>query len=348
MPIFTSRFSPERSLVGNFVTTRTRENEDAESREKTRRSRNATSRSSQAADRLDIANREQSTSTSSRVRNAEQTANLRTETTAVGDTQVNRQLTLRRASQEAEVVRSNLRSSTEETTPTNGASAVSATQQTTSTQSSAQSLFSQTNIRAVQSALTSRIEALVNRLSELRSDQSVQANRAENVTAAQSATPASVEEAQSETPATVLETVREDENSTQPGARLEARIEALREVQSGLTSIAPPEPPAREEQEASLRADLQTIASGLQSDAAIENQITAEETRRNSEVVVEREQRQTIRENQVEIRDLQTSRRQLDQEAQRTDQAIRQLQSETNRLKNGANASGTALNILAQ
>jgi len=133
------------------------------------------------------------------------------------------------------------------------------------------------------------------------------------------------------------------------GAQLKASIDQLREQRLELVSnFEPPEPPAREDQQAELRKDLQTISSGLQADAVIENQRAVEETARGSEVAVEREQRQTVRANQTEVRNIQASKRQLNQEAQRADQAIRQLQSESARLKNSAPTSGTALNVLAQ
>ncbi|MDP6040073.1 MAG: hypothetical protein QGG64_16100, partial [Candidatus Latescibacteria bacterium] len=105
--------------------------------------------------------------------------------------------------------------------------------------------------------------------------------------------------------------------------------------------------PERETQEADLRRDLQTIASGLQADAAIESQRNVAQTARNAEAAIQHENQSSIRENQTEIHSLQASRRSLQQEAQRTDQAIRQLQNETSQLRNSGPAT-TSIDILAQ
>lgn len=347
MPIFTSRFSPERSLVGNFIASRTRGNEDAESRENTRRSNGATSRSSQQADtdRLEISNKQQSNFAAT-LRTSERTANTRTENNGA-DQQVVRQGSLRKASQEAVVARSNLQSLQQDTSVE-----AFATRSTQSALSTPQTQITQDNINAVQSALTSRIDVLVERLSEIRTAQSALANQSENVVAAQSAEPgplASLAQATAESAQTPNGSIREEGATGQLADRLEARIDQLRGQRIELaSSFTPPAPPEREEQQAELREGLQTIANGLQNDAAIENQRTTQQTERNSQVASQREQRQTIRENQNEIRNLQTARRQLDQEAQSTDQAIRQLQNETSRLKNSSTASGTALDLLAQ
>lgn len=348
MPIFTSRFSSERSLVGNFVTSRTPEKEDAESREKTRSSNSATSRTSQQAttDRLEITNRQQATSATSLVRSSEQPAEARAEN-RVADQQITRQLTLRKASQEAVVARSNLRSFPEELPQ-----APSAVESIPGAPNTQRTTLVQENFTALQSALSNRLDALVDQLSDIRTVQSTQANRQENQDAAQSAAPeplANLVQATTEPVASTIGPITDDGTAVDVGAQLKASIDQLREQRLELVSnFEPPEPPAREDQQAELRKDLQTISSGLQADAVIENQRAVEETARGSEVAAEREQRQTVRANQTEVRNIQASKRQLNQEAQRADQAIRQLQSESARLKNSAPTSGTALNVLAQ
>jgi hypothetical protein len=350
MPIYTSRFSAERSLVGKFVTSRPPETEDAESREKTRRKDNAQSRASQQApaDRLEISNRQQAKFAATLVRSSEQPAETRAENN-VADQQTTRQLALRKASQEAVVARSNLLSSTEENILPIRPSAPESAQSPSNTQ---QTTLTQENFNALQSALTNRLDALVEQLSDIRTEQSVEANQQENTIAAQSAAPeplVALAEATADVATPAATPITEDDVAVEVEAQLEAQIDQLRDTRLELIStFVPPEPPAREEQQAELRSDLQTISSGLQADAAIENQRTVEETERNTEVAIEREQRDTVRSNEREISTLQTSRRRLDQEAQRTDQAIRQLQSETARLKNGAPSSGTSVNILAQ
>lgn len=348
MPIFTSRFSSERSLVGSFITSRIQENKDAESKDKNRRTDSATSRTSQKAttDRLDITNKQQNSFAAALGRSSEQTADARTDK-SVADSQVARQLTLRKASQEAVVARSNLSSSPEELSI--GASASKNTQ---SASTAPKTTITNENFNALQSALTNRLDALVKQLSDARTVQSVQANQKENTVAVQNAKPESLlaltDRVAKSTPSTPA-SIREDEAVVDPTVRLEKRIEILRDKKVELAStFVPPAPPPPEEQKAQLRSNLQAISTGLQADAALEKQRNVAQTQRNADVATEREQRQTIRENQSEISNLQVTRRQLDQEAQRTDQAIRQLQNETARVKNGATSSGTALNILAQ
>ena len=350
MPIYTSRFSAERSLVGKFVTSRPPETENAESREKTRRKDSAQSRASQQApaDRLDISNRQQPSFAATLVRTSEQPAEVRAESN-VADQQTTRQLALHKASQETAVARSNLLSSTKDNILPIRPSATHNVQSQPNTQ---QTTLTQENFNALQSALTNRLDVLVEQLSDIRTEQSVQANQQENTAAAQSAAPeqlAALAEATAKVVAPTTTPITEDEVVVEVEAEIEAQIDQLRDQRLELIStFVPPEPPAREEQRAELRSDLQTISSGLQADAAIESQRTVEETVRNTEVATEREQRDTVRTNEQEVNNLQTSRRRLDQEVQRTDQAIRQLQSETSRLKNGASSSGTSVNILAQ
>jgi hypothetical protein len=347
MPIFTSRFSSERSLVGSIATSRIQESKDAESKDKNRRTDSANSRTSQKAttDRLEITNNQQD-AFAALFRSSEKTVDARADKSAA-DAQVARQLTLRKASQETVVARSNLSSSPQELPI-----GVSASNNTQSASIAQQTTITKENFSALQSALTNRLDTLVKQLNNVRAQQSVRANAKENTTAAQNATPESLDaltqSVAQPTPSTPT-SIRDDEVAVDPTARLEARIEKLRDKKVELASaFVPPAPPKAEEQKAELRTNLQAISTGLQNDAAIEKQRNASETQRNADVVAKREQRQTIRENQSEISNLQVSRRQLDQEAQRTDQAIRQLQNETARLKNGATSSGTALNILAQ
>jgi hypothetical protein len=348
MPIFTSWFSPERSLVGNLAATRPRENENADARENTRRSDRATSRTSQQAktDRLDLTNQQQATLATSLVRSAEQPSETRAENSAV-DSQTVRQLNLRKASQEAVVARSSLRSSPEEIpqVPPD-------IDNTEGTSDPLRTSLTQENFSALQSALSNRLDDLVEQLSDIRTVQSLQANRQENFDAARRAEPeplAALAQATAESAESGTNLITDDEAVILQGEQLEARIDQLRDRRLELASnFVPVEPPAREEQQAELREDLQTISSGLQSDAVIESKRSIEETERNTEVAAGREQRQTVRANQSEIRNVQANKRRLSQEAQRADQTIRQLQSETARLKNSAPASGTALDILAQ
>jgi len=96
MPIFTSRFSPEKSLVGTFLSPRSRETDNAESRKEKRQTASAsTSRASMAKDRLEITGRQQTETVQARF--SEQTTEIRARQTGQQDA---RQLNLRRALRE--------------------------------------------------------------------------------------------------------------------------------------------------------------------------------------------------------------------------------------------------------
>jgi len=119
----------------------------------------------------------------------------------------------------------------------------------------------------------------------------------------------------------------------------------------GISALAapPPDLPPREDQEQRLQKDVQTIASGLRNDAAIESQINSEKTSRGIEEAAERSQRGEMRDNQAEILSLQAERRQLQQDLQQRDQAIRQLQGRNSRLQARGRpqpSSGTTLDIV--
>jgi len=137
-----------------------------------------------------------------------------------------------------------------------------------------------------------------------------------------------------------------------------AAVEAEQGEKAGVRALPPQERPLREEaepadlppretQEQRLQQDVQTIASGLRADAAIESQQNVEQTARNAQAAAEQGQRSEMRENQMEIRALQAERRQLQMEAHRKDQAIRQLQGRTSRLQ-GSSARVPTFDVLAQ
>ena len=215
-----------------------------------------------------------------------------------------------------------------------------------------QTLLASQNLSALTSAFSSRLDALVSKLGDIRSERSANANKQENLAASESASSgrlAALAEAASQSDLFSTDLVTQDTTLEEMTTRLEARIDQIREKQVDLaTNFAPPELPDHGDQKSELRGNLQSISSGLQADAATEAKRTVQATARNTEVAARNEQRQTIRSNQAEVVSLQRTRRQMDQEAQATDQAIRQLQSETNRLKNGGTTTGTTLDILAQ
>ena len=324
MPIFVSRFSPERSLIGNFLSPRTPAREVQERAE----------------------------------------TDLRVAPTGNGGNSAQRGDRVRPAENRSapDAARS---------TPDNTASAQDATSQNIRPDSL--TLLDQLRLRRNAANLVAEIRQSVG------SAEPIQDPPAESETAAGGAGPlaerltALVEELASDGPGEVdapteaspdlIETVsaeNQQANATAATERLEVLIDALQTsdtVEVGAASIQPTALPAvptaiepREEQERTLRQDVQTIATGLRQDAAIEGQRAAEQTARTSNAAADRGQRQEVRDNQREIQSLQTDRRSSQQDAQRADQAIRQLQTRNNRIQSSAPQpnAGNSLDLLAE
>ena len=340
MPIFTSRFSPERSLIGTFLSPRSQETEDAESRATGRRTNSAsTSRTPPGEDRLDLTGAQQTERSVTRARTSDQTPETRTGESPE-NRQVARQFGLQRALRETTQARASLQTSAEPT-PIPAETEAAPPANTTLA-------IARENDEASQRVAPARLEALNNRLAEIRIDIARQAVQNENGLAAQNAAPERLQNLVAQTAETPLAAPAEDtDESPLSTTRNEGNAERLTDnvERRQQQPVAPPE---RGEQEADLRRDLQSIATGLRADAAMESQRAVEQTARATESAVQNEQRSTVRENQTEIRSLQASRRQLQQDTQRADQAIRQLQNENARLKNGATAPTTTIDILAQ
>lgn len=148
-------------------------------------------------------------------------------------------------------------------------------------------------------------------------------------------------------------------NAAAATERLEGLLDALQsgevvKSQGQETAIAPPlvmsNDETRETQEQELRRDLRIIATGLRTDAAIEGRRNAEIATHNADVASGRNQRQEVQQNQREIQSLQAERRQAQQEAQRADQSIRQLQTKNRRIQansSGTGSTGNALDLLS-
>lgn len=327
MPIFTSRFSQERSLVGAFLPAKPKATEDTKSRQEDPRNNSASPSDAQRSqDRLELTGTQTLVSIAQARANT-QTANNRTETeTAQQSPAIRVDVSSLRTSQPKFPTTASL----PQTTQASNALSLSVTSQTERVRS---------NQNAAQSTATGRLDALIKRLEAQRTDQVQQANQKENGAAVQSASQAS---ANAKTSAENVEAT-----PSSPADRLDALIEELQK-QKKEQEAQPLAVPPREEQKAALQSNLQSISTGLQKDATIESRRNAEQTARNTDVVAERQQQVTIRNNQTEIRSLQSSQRSLEQETQRTNQAIRQLQSENARLRTSSSSSGTTLDILAQ
>jgi phage protein D len=108
---------------------------------------------------------------------------------------------------------------------------------------------------------------------------------------------------------------------------------------------------SRDTQDQTLREGLQSIATGLRADAAIESRQNVQETARNAEAASQVRSRREVQSNQREIQALQGDRRSAQQELRNADQSIRQLQSRNNRVQSESTQQanpGTSLDVLAQ
>ncbi len=331
MPIFTSRFSQEKSLIGTFLLTQSRKTDDAESRTENRNTNSAsTQNAQQSQDRLELTGNQQTTVAVAQARATTQAIKSRSETVS---TQTAFRIDIGALRESLRIIPS------ESPTQIQLSPDLSETVQTEQARS---------NQEAAENAIPDRLKTLVDQLETLRTDQASaqEENTVEStVTDVPEQTTEASEDSANTQPTDPVETNAETAPSSGPVSQLNALVEQLstQPQEQGVQA-----PPAREEQKAELQNSLKTISTGLQKDAAIENQRTAKETTRNTEITAQRQQRTAIRDNQGEIRNLQTSQRSLDQEVQRTNQAIRQLQSENARLRNTSTESGTTLNLLVQ
>lgn len=326
MPIFTSRFSQEKSLIGTFLSTQSRKTDNAESRTENRNTNSAsTQNAQQSQDRLELTGNQQTTVAVAQSRATTQAIKSRSETVAA-------QTAFRI---DIGALRESLRIIPSES-PTQIQLSAGLSETVQADQASA-------NQEAAQSTTPNRLETLVDQLENLRTDQA--SAQEENVVESTVTDVPEQTEEPANTQTTPVETNAETVPPSGPVSQLNALVEKLSTQRNEQAVQAQP---AREEQKAELQNSLKSISTGLQKDAAIENQRTAKETARNTEITAQRQQRTTIRDNQDEIRNLQTSQRSLEQEVQRTNQAIRQLQSENARLRNSNTESGTTLDLLVQ
>ena len=350
MPIFISRYAPDRSLVGNFLFTRTREmTEEDEATQG--RGQNFTSSRTDAAkaprpgeDRVELSQSTPAAATRPPTRAGQAESGNATPPSESGGVEpgvsdsgsAQQALTLaiqqenRTAFQSATQARVQT-FLTRVTIPTQ-AETPAATGQVDVDTAVAELAIERENTAALQSTQELDPGAIAQAL-DLRGDETLlQAGAEPNEAAPAAAGPP----AETPVPPVAENPVTLDEAG-----------------QEGALQSAPPipEPIPREIQEQELQRDLQTISTGLQADAAIEGRRNAELSARNAERSAAQNDRQEVRDNQSEINAIQSERRRMMQEVQRADQAIRQLQSRSARLQNGANRTsnaGTSLDLLAQ
>ena len=348
MPIFISKYSPDRSLVGNFLFTGTRDKtEEGEATQG--RGQSVTPSRTDAAkapkpgeDRVELSQSSPAEATRPPSRAGQLDSGTAAQPLASGGAQA-----------EVSGARTAEQALTLAVQQENRAASQSATQARVYT------LLSRVTFQADTPAATKRVD-VDTAIAELNIER-------ENVAALQSA--------QAQDPSAIAQALdlAAGEAVSQEGVgvgeagvpsadpRAEDQVPLAAEVpeaegeagQAAAQQGAPPipEPIPREIQEQDLQRDLQTISTGLQADAAIEGRRNVELAARNADRATERNDRREIRQNQSEVTTIQSERRRMMQEVQRADQAIRQLQSRNSRLQSGSNRTsnaGTSLDLLAQ
>jgi hypothetical protein len=321
MPIFVSRFSPERSLIGSFLAPRARGRADEEAKD----SRSETS----GADRT----RTEAAGARVEPPGLAQPSEAR-ETAPASDTGAAPEAppsALSAPPEEAEPSPLTLleqlrsrRNGFEPAVPVRNAS------------ESVRNPTDAPEPRTAPGALTQRLSPLAQRL------QSLSASFTASLSAAASEP--------SPTPATVEALAAENQAASESAdaGNLVSLVRALREEASAEEPSQPQV--SREEQSETFRTGLREIAEGLRQDAEAEARQTRD-TPRTAEPGAASGQQRELQQNRQEIQSLQAERRRAQQDAQRADQAIRQLQSRNSRLQGesvrGADA-GTSLDLLAQ
>jgi len=344
MPIFVSRFSPERSLIGSFVAPGARRNETPErAASVTPTSAASSGTSPQGADRIELS-RDLSSSVSTETpsaRSAPAVSDPSAEDSTKSTPSV-RSLTLLDQLR----IRANSTIPSQETSVDEPA----AVENPVDSPEPAPSVGVENRL----GPLAERLRALTDELTASRDlappaaevdsatlDDLATENQAANNTAAEEDLDILISALQDESPS--VEVVSEPEVETAPAIDTQAIAAAITQQED--TSVS------REAQEQTLRDGLQTIATGLRADAAIESRQNVEATARNAEAAYEVRSRREVQSNQREIQALQGDRRSAQQELRSADQAIRQLQNRNSRIQSESTQTanpGTSLDVLAQ
>lgn len=342
MPIFLSRFSPERSLLGNFIAPGSQPKETPErAASETQTSAASSGNSIQDADRVELTrdlaspvSTEASSTRSVSVTVSEQSAPADTSENpaAKGSLTLLGQLLLRR----------------------NGATPIQETPSNhpSDTLEDSDNSISQAPLAVgAESPLADRLRALTQELASNRTEAPIAQSdpglvedlAAENLSANAAAAEENLDN---------LITALQEEGAEEPVAAVvesepvidtEAITEAITQQDDTVVS--------RDTQEQTLRDGLQSIATGLRSDAAIESRQNVEATARNADAASAVRSRREVQQNQRDIQALQADRRSAQQEVRNADQAIRQLQSRNNRAQSETLQPvnpGTSLDVIAQ
>jgi hypothetical protein len=350
MPIFVSRFSSERSLVGSFTASSSRLNGTPERGTSATQTSAASSGTSQSANRVErtrgltspVATSRNGSAQSGSARSASATnpENPASSGASEGSSNVG-SLTLL----------DQLRLRSNNTNPVQDTPSDSTTSPAASPPSS--SVPSSEGSESRLGPLAERLRALTAELSASRAeaptsqpdpgvvDNLISENQSANAAAAE------------ENLGSLIEALQDDGAATQAAASPPVETEPALDVEAIATAITEraEAAPSRESQQQTLREGLSTIASGLRADAAIESRQNVEASARSSSASANVQARQEVQQNQREIQSLQSDRRSAQQEARNADQAIRQLQSRSNRVQAESTKPanpGTSLDVLAQ
>jgi hypothetical protein len=339
MPIFVSRFSPERSLIGSFVAPGSRRNETPERTATVQPTSAASSGTTpQGADRVELTRVSTETaSTRSAPAISDPSAEVSTESTSssVGSLTLLDQLRLRANS----------------ATPTQDSPA---DQPAVENPVDSPAPPSSVGVENRLGPLAERLRALTDELAASRTeapaaatnpvvvDDLVAENQSANSSAAEESLDSLITALQDE--GTAVAVAAEPPVAEEPTIDVQAVAAAIAEHREETVA-------SRDTQDQTLREGLQSIATGLRADAAIESRQNVQETARNAEAASQVRSRREVQSNQREIQALQGDRRSAQQELRNADQSIRQLQSRNNRVQSESTQQanpGTSLDVLAQ
>ncbi len=339
MPIFVSRFSPERSLIGSFITPGSRGKETPERvASRTQTSAASSGNTPQGAERVELTRVGRSQDLNSPVPTEESSpaAVSGSPSASIGSLTLLDQLRLRRSG--ANPIRNNPAFEPDK-----------AAENPVDSPTPPASVGVGNRLGLLAERLRTLTEELASNRNEAPAPQAGPAVVSDLVAENASANAAATEESlENLIVALQAEGTRVDGTGAPPAApeatiNTQAIAEAI--TQQAETVVT------RDTQEQTLREGLQTIASGLRADAAIETRQNVEATARNAEAASQVRSRKEVQQNQRDIQSMQSSRRSAQQKVRSADQAIRQLQSRNTRIQSESNkpvTPGTSLDLLAQ
>jgi hypothetical protein len=350
MPIFVSRFSSERSLIGSFTASSSRRNGTTERGTSATQTSAASSSTSQSANRFERTRGLTSPVATSRNGSA-QSGSARSASATNPESPASSGAFEGSSNVGSLTLLDQLRLRSNNTNPVQDTPSDSTTSPAASPPHS--SVRSPEGSESSLGALAARLRALTAELSASRAggptsqpdpeafDNLISENQSANAAADE------------ENLRILIEALKDDGTATQATAPPPVKTEPALDVAAIATAITEraEAAPSRESQQQTLREGLSTIASGLRADAAIETRQNVEASARSASASADIQARQEMQQNQRDIHSLQSERRSAQQEARNADKAIRQLQIRSNRVQAESTKPanpGTSLDVLAQ